>query len=68
MTALRESYQCGGVRFEIDGPLTRSSHSVPEGPWRAIPHAGASRRRRFFGFSSARTESAMRAPSTRKTR
>jgi hypothetical protein len=26
MTALRGSCLCGGVRFEIDGPLMRSSH------------------------------------------
>jgi hypothetical protein len=26
MTALRSSCLCGGVRFEIDGPLMRSSH------------------------------------------
>jgi hypothetical protein len=37
--------------LEIDGPLMRSSHchcrAVPEGTWRAIPHAGARRRRRY---------------------
>ena len=51
MTALRGSCLCGGVRFEIDGPLMRSSHcqlpAVPESAWRAIPHAGAGRRHRF---------------------
>jgi hypothetical protein len=51
MTALRGSCLCGGVRFEIDGPLMQSSHchcqQVPEGAWRAIPHAGTGRRRRF---------------------
>jgi hypothetical protein len=26
MTAIRESCLCGGVRFEITGPLMRSSH------------------------------------------
>jgi hypothetical protein len=26
MTALRGSCLCGAVRFEIDGPLMRSSH------------------------------------------
>ena len=35
MTELRGSCLCGGVRFEIDGPLMRSSHC----------HAGSARRR-----------------------
>jgi hypothetical protein len=31
MTALRGSYLCGEVRFEIDGPLMRSSHCLGMG-------------------------------------
>ena len=50
MTTLRGSCLCGGVRFEIDGPLMRSSHChcrQCQKRMGAIPHARAARGRRF---------------------
>jgi hypothetical protein len=53
MTTHRGSCLCGGVRFEIDGPLMdpritiAGSAPPPEGAWCTILYSGAGRRRLF---------------------
>jgi len=57
MTALRGSCLCGGVRFEIDGPLMRSSHCHGSARRRMARHSARGRGSPplIFVFSPARS-------------